>query len=79
MRWLRLHPRWGKPLSRMTLEEQDKYAVPLSFRRRFGNRPLLAREPEARAYVIKTLGEECRQLLAWCGKPADFWPSMTEG
>jgi hypothetical protein len=79
MRWLRLHPVLGQPLSRMTLEQQDKYAIPLGLRRRFGNRPLLAGEPEARAHVMQMLGEECRQLLAWCGKPVDFWPSMTEG
>jgi len=78
MRWLRLHPRWGKPLSRHVLEVQDKYAIPLGLRRRFGDRPLLAAQPEARAYALEMLGEECRQLLAWCGKPADFWPSLAK-
>jgi hypothetical protein len=76
LRWLRLHPTLGRPLSRFTLDQQDKYAIPLGLRRRFGKRSLLAAEPEARAYAIDQLGEDCRKLLAWCGKPANFWPSL---
>jgi hypothetical protein len=76
MRWLRQHPRLGPLLGRMPLDRQDRLAVPLGLRRRFDDKDALIDRAAAHAYALDRLGDECRQLLAWCGKPLDFWPSL---
>src|SRR5262249_14371031 len=76
MRWLRECPRLGPRLGRIPLEQQDRFAVPLGLRRRHADSALRADRSEARTYVLDRLGDECRRLLAWCGKPPDFWPSL---
>jgi hypothetical protein len=76
MRWLRQHPRLGPRLGRVPLETQDKFAVPLGLRRRHACEGTFAERSEAYAYALGMLGDECRQLLSWCGKPPDFWPSL---
>jgi hypothetical protein len=76
MRWMRQHPPLKSVLARIPLERQDRFAVPLGLRRRPANWRALAERSQAHAYALEMLGDECRQLLAWCGKPPDFWPSL---
>jgi Sulfotransferase family len=45
----------------------------VGLRREFAGRKLFAEQPEARAYVMKLLGDESRAFLVENGKPADFW------
>ena len=45
----------------------------LGLRRQFSGRKPFEEQPEARAYVLRLLGEESRAFLVENGKPADFW------
>ncbi|MDX2276424.1 MAG: sulfotransferase [Hyphomonadaceae bacterium] len=75
MRFLRSGPLTARQLAKLSIPEQDRIFRPLGLRRPFGAAPL--DWPQAlRARVIAALKPDVAQLLAHCGKPADYWPEF---
>jgi len=71
MRWIRQH-RWSDRLGRM-IPEPLRCVLRrwLGLRRPF-DRPI-EWDAQSRAWLIEQIGDDARQFLAFCGKPADFW------
>lgn len=74
LRFLRTSPHTGFKLARVPLPLQERFFTAVGMRPRF--RGPLVWEPGAREQVIATLGEDIRTFLAYCGKPADYWPDF---
>ncbi|MDH0892826.1 MULTISPECIES: sulfotransferase domain-containing protein [unclassified Pseudomonas] len=71
LRYLRTHGRTGFKIASIPIPTQDKLFRRLGLRRPF-TKPIRWSE-EARARVVDTLKADIAELLAYCGRPADFW------
>lgn len=74
LRYLRTSPHTGFKLARIPLPLQERFFSAVGMRPRFTG-PLVW-EPGVREQVIKTLGDDIRTFLTYCGKPADYWPDF---
>lgn len=74
LRFLRTNPHTGFKLSRVPLPLQERFFTAVGMRPRF--KRSLVWEPGVREQVIGALREDIHSFLAYCGKPADYWPDF---
>jgi hypothetical protein len=74
LRYLRTNPHTGFKLARIPLPLQERLFSAVGMRPRFSGP--ITWEPGVREQVIKTLGDDIRNFLNYCGKPADYWPEF---